>query len=171
MDRLIRKVLGAIAGVAICIAIWTIQDKLTGGGNDPASDSIPRVVWGGGAGVVTIEAESNQPAVLSASFANNLSVDDPKHQYMDTWQKIPAGKHTFDIDVPANVGGSVELRVDQPSVGAKIRVAVLIDGRVVSESSDHLDQPLEAGYGFAAGMELEDYAHGKVAEAGWFFDD
>jgi hypothetical protein len=170
MDKLVRKVLGAIAGVAICVAIWTIQDKLTGGGNDVA-DSIPSEVWGGGGGVVTIEAEANQPAVLSASFENNLAIDDPNHQYLETWQKIPAGKHTFDIDVPANVGGSVELRVDEASVGAKIKVAVLIDGRVVSESSDHLDQPLEAGYGFAAGMELEDYARGQVAEAGWFFDD
>ena len=53
MEFLVRKVLGAIAGVAICIAIWTIQDRLTGGG-DNTIDSIPTVVWGGGAGVVTI---------------------------------------------------------------------------------------------------------------------
>jgi len=171
MDTLVRKVLGAIAGVAICIAIWTIQDKLSAGGDADSADSIPTQVWGGGAGTVTIQAEVNQPAILTASFENNLAIDDPNHEYLESWQKIPAGTHTFNIDVPANVGGSVELRVDEPTVGASIKIAVLIDGRVVSESSDHLDAPLEAGYGFAAGMELEDYAGGKVAEAGWFFDD
>jgi hypothetical protein len=170
MDKLVRKVLGAIAGVAICIAIWTVQDKLKGGDGNQSAGSIPTEVWGGGAGTVTIEAEASEPAVISASFETNLPIDDAKHQYIDTWQKIPAGKHTFTIDVPANVGGSIELRVDQPKLGATIKVAVLVDGRVVSENTDHLDQPLEKGYGFATGIQIEDYARGKEAKDEAFFD-
>lgn len=163
METIVRKVLGAIAGVAICIAVWTIQDRLTGGGGGNSADSIPSEVWGGGAGTVTIEAEASEPAVISASFESNLPVDDESHEYLETWQKIPAGKHSFTIDVPANVSGSIELRVDEPSVGAKIKMAVLVDGRVVSETAEHLDKPLEPGWGFTAGVEVEDYARGKVA--------
>jgi len=167
MVFLIRKVLGAIAGVAICIAIWTIQDRLSGGGSETV-DSIPAVVWGGGAGVVTIEAEASAPANISVSFASNLENDD--HDYLETWQKIPAGKSTFDIDVPADVSGEVWVRIDEPSVGAKVKVVVRANGKVVAEDWMRLDEPLEAGYGFAAGVGIGDYAKGKVAEEEGFFD-
>ena len=124
MEFLIRKVLGAIAGVAICIAIWTIQDRLTGGG-DNTIKSIPTVVWGGGAGVVTIEAEASAPANISVSFVSNLDDD---REYLETWQEIPAGKTTFDIDVPADVSGEVWVRIDEPEVGAKVKVTVRSKG-------------------------------------------
>ncbi len=165
MDALLRKVLGAIAGVVICIAVWTIQDRLTGGGSD-SMNSIPTEVWGGGGGVVTIEAQASQPGNISVTFAS----DDPNTDYLETWQEIPAGTTTFEIDVPANVSGEVWLRIDEPAVGATVHVAVKVDGRVVSESSDHLDAPLEAGYGFSVGIEMEDFARGRVAEAEAFFD-
>ncbi len=170
METFVRKVLGAIAGVLICIAIWTIQDKLTGGGSDTA-DSIPAEVWGGGGGVVTIEAEASEPANISVSFYSNLPIDDPRHESLETWQEIPAGTHTFEIDVPANVSGSVWVRIDEPSVGAKVKVVVRrADGEVVAEDWLRLDEPLQAGYGFAAGVEIEDYARGKAAEEEGFFD-
>ncbi len=161
MDTLLKKVARAAIGVAICIGIWTIQGRLSGGGGG-ASDNIPRQVWGGGGGLVTIEAEANQPAVLSASFESTVPYDD--REFMETWQKIPAGKHTFTIDVPANVSGSVELRIDDPDVGATIKLSMAQDGTVLGESSKQLDQPLEPGWGFAAGVEVEDYARGKVYE-------
>jgi hypothetical protein len=166
MEFLVRKVLGAIAGVAICIAIWTIQDRLTGGG-DNSLDSIPTVVWGGGAGVVTIEAEATAPAAISVSFVSNTDDD---REYLETWQAIPAGKTSFDIDVPADVSGEVWVRIDEPEVGAKVKVTVRSNGTVVAEDWMRLDEPLEAGYGFAAGVEIGDYAKGKPAEEEGFFD-
>lgn len=170
MDALVRKVLGAIAGVAICIAIWTLQDRVTGGGGGDSADSIPQEVWGGGAGVVTIEAETSEPGSISAIFESNVPGGDPGHGYLESWQEIPAGKHTFEVDVPANVSGSVWVRVDKPSVGAKVKVAVRVDGKLVAEDWSRLDEPLEAGYGFAAGVEIDDYARGKAAEEEGFFD-
>jgi hypothetical protein len=167
MEFLVRKVLGAIAGVAICIAIWTIQDRLTGGGDDTI-DSIPTVVWGGGAGVVTIDAEASDPANISVSFASNT--DDPDREYLETWQAIPAGKTTFEIDVPADVSGEVWVRIDEPKVGAKVKVTVRSKDRIVAEDWLRLDEPLEAGYGFSAGVGIGDYAKGKVAEEEGFFD-
>ncbi len=167
MEALIRKVLGAIAGVAICIGIWTIQDKLTGG--DEALDSIPTEVWGGGGGTVTLEFEASEPAYVSASFeTNNIVIGDAGHEFMEAWQKVPAGKHTFDIDVPANVSGSVWVRVDEPSVGAKVKVVMRANGELVGEDAMTLQEPLEEGYGFAAGLEVEDYAKGKLTEDGLF---
>ncbi len=167
LDKLVRKVLGAVAGVIVCIAIWTIQDRLTGGGDNTAK-SIPAEVWGGGGGVVTIKAEASEPAIISASFENHLAIDDPKHEYFESWQEIPAGEHTFTINVPNNVGGSVEMRMVKPSVGAKMKITILVDDRVVSESFERLEEPLEPGYGFFTGIDLEDYARGKLAEEGFF---
>jgi hypothetical protein len=170
METLIRKMLGAVAGVAICIGIWTIQDRLTGGSGQSA-DSIPTEVWGGGAGTVTLEVEASEPAFVSASFeTNGISLGDDGHEYLESWQKIPAGKHTFDIDVPADVSGSVWVRVDEPSVGAKVKIVLRANGRYVGEDAMTLDQPLEDGYGFAAGLEIEDYARGKLYEGEDFFD-
>ena len=159
METLLRKLVGAVTGVAICIGIWTVQDRLSGGGNDSA-DSIPRQVWGGGAGQVTIEAEASEPAVLSASFESTVPMDE--NDFLETWQRIPAGKHAFTIDVPANVSGVVELRIDDPIVGARIKLLVSQDGNVRGESEKQLDKPLDPGWGFAAGVEVEDYARGKV---------
>lgn len=157
----VRKVLGAIAGVIICIAVWSIQDKLLGGGGDTAK-SIPAEVWGGGGGVVTIEAEASEPAVVSVSF------EDDTHEFLETWQEIPAGKHSFDIDVPAGVSGSVWVRVDEPSVGAKVKLVIRANGEVIGEDAMTLEKPLEAGYGFAAGLEVDDYAKGKLTEEGFW---
>ncbi|HEX5133073.1 MAG TPA: hypothetical protein VFX92_11390 [Candidatus Krumholzibacteria bacterium] len=156
MESLLKKLLRTVAGVAICIGIWTVQGRISGGG-DNASDNIPRQVWGGGAGTVTIEAEANQPAVISASFEGS---DD----MLEAWQKIPAGKHTFSIDVPANVSGLVELRMDGPAVGATMKLTMVQDGKVLSESFKKLDKPLEPGWGFASGVGVDDYATGKVYE-------
>jgi hypothetical protein len=167
LQTLVRKVLGAIAGVVICIAIWTIQDKLTGG--DDAVESIPQEVWGGGAGTVTLEVEASEPAYVSASFeTNSFSLGDDGHEYLESWQKVPAGKHTFEIDVPADVSGSVWVRVDEPSVGAKVKLVLRANGEVVGEDAMTLEKPLEEGYGFAAGLEVEDYAKGKLTDEGFF---
>jgi len=160
MEKLVRKVLGAIAGVAICIAVWTIQGKLTGGGNDVAK-SIPAQVWGGGGGTVTLEVEASEPAYVSASFENDAD-------FLETWQKVEAGTHTFDIDVPSDVSGSVWVRVDKPSAVAKVKVVMRANGEYVGEDAMTLDKPLEKGYGFAAGLEVDDYAKGKLTEEGFF---
>lgn len=166
MERLLRKVLSTVGGVILCIAIWTIQDRITSAvrGDTDSADSIPQEVWGGGAGVVTIEVEASEPAVLSAIFETNKELGDPEHDYLETWQKIEAGTHTFDVAVPSDISGSVDVRVDEPSVGAQIKLTVLVDGKPVSQETARLDQPLEAGYAFSTGIALDDYAAGKLAE-------
>ena len=106
METIVRKVIGAIGGVLICIAIWSIQDKLTGGGND-SMDSIPRQVWGGGS-PVTLEVEASEEAYVSASFeTNGIQIGDAGHEFLESWQKVPAGKHTLILK-----DGGVEKRVE-----------------------------------------------------------
>ena len=164
-QNLVRKVLSAIAGVVICIALWSIQGKLFGNDSETA-DKIPAQVWGGGGGTVVIEAEASEPAVISASFETNTMVDDVNHDYLEAWQKIDAGKHTFTIDVPANTSGSVWLRVDEPNVGAKVKLVMRANGEYVGEDAMTLEKPLEPGYGFAAGLEVDDYSRGKLTQEG-----
>jgi len=73
------------------------------------------------------------------------------------------GSHSAD-SVPPDVSGSVWLGVEKPKVGATIKLAVKVDGKLVGEDFDRLEAPLEAGYGFAIGVDLDDYAAGKLAE-------
>ncbi len=166
MDQFIRKVLGAVAGVAICIAVWSIQDRLTGGG-DSSSDSIPAVVWGGGAGTITVEVEASEPAIFAASFESDRPIDSD-HGLIESWQKIPAGKSSFDIDVPAGVSGTIEVRIDEPSVGADLKIVLRANGKWIAEDAQHLDKPLDDGYGFFAQIEVADYARGSLADEGFF---
>ena len=72
--------------------------------------------------------------------------------------------HTYRIDVPAQVSGTVEAGMDAPTVGARVRVAVKVDGRTVAEDSQTLTEPLQAGYGFFAQVELDDYATGTLSQ-------
>ena len=99
-----------------------------------------------------------------ASFAHSRPVGDSDDESLETWQKVGAGTHAFNVSVPPDVSGSVWLGVEKPKVGATIKLAVKVDGKLVGEDFDRLEAPLEAGYGFAIGVDLDDYAAGKLAE-------
>jgi hypothetical protein len=164
MQRLLKKGVMTILGLALVLGGWTIRDKFFGRASAESYSHIPARVWSGGGGQITIEAEASDPGKISASFETNLPIEDPNHRFLETWQKIDAGKHTFTVEVPPGVGGMVELDIDQPKVGAKARIAVLVDGRVAAEDTQILDAPLKPGWGFAAQVEMEDYATGKLGE-------
>jgi hypothetical protein len=164
MQRLLRKGLMTVLGLIVVLGWWTLRDRIGGKASAESYSHIPARVWDGGGGKVTLVAESSDPGKISASFEPQVAVDDSRHRYLETWETVGAGRHTFTVEVPASVGGTVELDIPHPNIGSTVRVAVEIDGRVVAEDSETLDSPLKPGYAFFAQVELEDYATGKPSE-------
>src|SRR5262249_17179344 len=101
---------------------------------------------------------------ISASFETRLPMDDPKHRFLETSEKVGPGKHTYTIEVPPQVGGTVELDVQEAKVGSTVRIAVRVGARIVGEDSPTLNEALKPGYGFFAQVAFADYATGKPGE-------
>jgi len=163
MTNLLKRGALAALGVAVTLGFWTVRGWFT----DEASASlshIPKVVWDGGGGTVVIEVETTAPARVSASFETNNTVDDEDHKFLETWEKVGPGHHTFNVEVPPSVGGIAEVSAEDPLVGAQVKIQVKVDGQVVAEDSGTLTEPLQPGYGFFAQVHLEDYATGKLDE-------
>ena len=156
-----RIVLGAL-GVVVMLAFWTVKGWFVDDANATVAH-IPDKVWDGGVPVF-LEVESTEPARFSASFETNLQIDDADHKFLETWERVEPGLHTYKVDVPKGTSGIVEAGIDNPKVGAKVRVAVKVNGETVAEDSQTLTEPLQQGYGFFAQVELGDYATGKPAE-------
>ena len=159
MTGLLKRGALTILGVAVTLGFWTVRDWVT----DSASASlshIPEKVWNGGGGEVVVEVETSSKARVSASFETNGS----DQEYLETWERVGPGIHNYTIDVPANVGGMVEVSSEDPKVGDKVRIAVKVGGNIVGEDEATLDEPLKPGYGFFAQVTLDDYATGKLGE-------
>lgn len=85
---------------------------------------------------------------------------------METYEDVPAGSHSWSIDVPAGAGGYVELNAVEPKVGDRLTWKVSANGRVVSEQSETLGQPLEKNTAFFLQNYFADYSTGTLDEDG-----
>ncbi len=162
MTGLLKRGALTILGVAVTLGFWTVRDRFT----DRASASLSRIpnkVWSGG-NRIEVEVETSARARVSASFETGNAPDDASHQYLETWEKVEPGRHTFTIDVPAQVGGMVEIDSEDPKVGDTVRIALKVGGSVVAEDRATLSEPLRPGYGFFAQLYLDDFATGKLGE-------
>jgi hypothetical protein len=160
MGSLPKRLLVGVLGVAVTLGYWTVK------GWAPEANAtvshIPDKVWDGGGGKVVVEAETTDAARVSLSFDTNDPVGDSGHRMLETWERVGGGLHTWVIDVPAGVGGTVEIDAESPRVGSRVRIAVKVDGRTAAEDTQVLNEPLRAGYGFFAQVALDDYAKGVV---------
>ena len=151
----------ALVGLVLVLAWWTIRGPGDSGGEQ--SDHIPAVVWGGGAGSMAIHAETSGPAQMRVSFSDHgENVEKPRS--LETWQDVPAGSHDWTIDVPAAVGGYVEITAKSPQPGDKLRWSIQVGGNTVDEQSDTLEKPLEQGWAFGLQSYFDDYATGTLGE-------
>jgi hypothetical protein len=164
MKALMKKGLMTILGVVVVLGAWTVRGWFEGSASAQSSFHIPDKVWDGGGGPITIEVEGSEQGTVSATFETNLPIDDPKHKLLESRERVSEGKHSFNIDVPPNVGGTVEMSIEEPHVGATVHVVVRIGDRLVAEDSSTLDAPLQPGYGFFAQVHLDDYATGRLGE-------
>jgi hypothetical protein len=143
MKKLILRLGLSALGVAATLLWWTYHDK---GSNAQSINHIPAKVASGG-NTLVIEAEASTPATLRITFED---LQQPAgHQILvQAWEKIPAGPHTWSVDVPGGIGGYIELEADHPSPGDTLTQRIKMDGKEVDNQSGRLDSPLQPNTAF-----------------------
>jgi hypothetical protein len=139
--------------VATLFTWWTFG---TTGRTVPSQNTIPEKIGNGGH-MLEIVAESTSPATMHVSF-EDFTKPAGEQTLLDSWQKIPAGLRSWMIDVPAGVGGYIELDADQPKVGDTVTMRVGMNGQLVDKETSRLDQPLDANTAFFVQDHFDDYS-------------
>jgi len=158
MQNLLKRGVLSILGVVVMLAWWSFKGS---DANTESADKIPVKVWDGGAGTMTIETESTCAAQMRVSFNEE---EKENGRSLETYEDIPAGSHSWTIDVPATTRGYVELGAVDPKPGDKLSWKVSVNGRVMSEQSETLAQPLEKNTAFFLQSYFDDYATGTMEE-------
>jgi hypothetical protein len=159
MNRLLVRGGISLLGIAATLAWWTYGPK---GKQAPTESHIPSQIAGGGQ-KLEIEADSSSAATMRVSF-EQLDKPSGEQMLLDSWEKIPAGAKSWSIDVPAGVGGYIELEADHPNAGAKLTMRVRMNGSLVDEQSDTLDSPLQPNTAFFVQDHFDDYSRAAEKE-------
>ena len=157
MANLLKRGVLAIAGMVVTLVWWSIRP---GHDTTASADRIPDTVWNGGGGALTIETESSCPATIRVSFSEEAG----EERSLETWEKIPADKRTWTIDVPPNTGGYIDLGAEAPKVGDRLRWTLKVNGDVVDEQAETLEEELKSGYAFGLVAFFDDYGTAELGE-------
>jgi hypothetical protein len=153
MKRLLLRVVLSLLGCAATLLWWTYHDK---GSSVQSSSHIPAKVAAGG-NQLEVSVEASTPSTMRIDF-HDLSKPSGSQMLLQSWEKIPAGSHTWTIDVPSGVGGYIELTADHPEPGATLTQRVSINGKETFNETDRLDSPLEPNTAFFVQVYYEDYS-------------
>lgn len=150
----------SVLGMLLMLAWWSIR-----GGSDHAEslDKIPSKVWAGGAGKLTIEAETTCAAQMRINFEEH-DKDITSRRNLETWEKTSAGTHSWTVDVPAGVGGYIELNADNPQVGDKLSWKIRANDQILDERSETLQEALQPKTAFFLQVFYEDYSKARNSE-------
>ena len=158
---MVKSLAKTLVGLALILTWWTLRGP--GGSTTETASRIPTVVWDGGAGSMTIRTETTTPAQMRVSFSEHSEQAETPRS-LESHEDIPAGSHSWTIEVPRDVGGYVELSATSPQPGDRLRWTIEAGGAKVDEQSDTLEKPLEDGYGFFLQSYFDEYATGELGE-------
>lgn len=153
VQRFLKKLGYSAAGVVIAL-IWFSLTGGASGENLEHVDRTPEVAMGGGAGVLDIEFEINQPAVLKTTFSRWDEATDEEHG-IDAAESFEPGKHRRVIDVGPDLYLYVELGVPDATVGAELKWTIRLDGVPVTTEAERLTEPLGRNYAFFLQLETD----------------
>jgi len=154
MKRLAIRAGLTLLVMAITLTWWTIHH---GDSHSQSSSRIPDKVWRSGH-ALEIEVESTSTATMRVSFSQH---DKPagEQQTLETYEKIAAGTRSWTIEVPAHVGGYIEIEAENPNPGNRLAMKVKSNGKLVDEQTEKLDQPLQSGHAFFLQVHYDDYSN------------
>lgn len=84
-----------------------------------------------------IEINTTGPAKMFVSFEQ---LDKPLgHQILlDSWEDVPAGALSWTIDLPAGIGGDIELKATNPAPNTQLSMRTRMNGTFVDEQAEKL---------------------------------
>jgi hypothetical protein len=151
LQRFLKRIVLAALGLVVTLAWWSI----TGDGSDEVK-GIPATVWEGDGGTLSVEVETATPARFSMSFS------DEADRTMHAWTNVNAGKNQWTVKIPRGAGGYIELGAEEPKVGDRLQWKIYLNGELVDEQSETLEQPLQSGYAFFLQSYYDDYSKIEV---------
>jgi len=152
MKKLILRLGLSVLGVVATLLWWTYHDK---GSNAQSMSHIPDKLGEGGNQLV-VEAETTTPSTLRLSF-EDLRKPAGQQILLDAWEKIPAGPHTWTVDIPSGIGGYVELEADHPNSGDTLTQRIKFNGKQVDSQSERLDSTLQPNTAFFVQFQRDDF--------------
>jgi hypothetical protein len=165
MNPVMKRVLSSALGLALVLGWWTLRDKLFGGGSTPAvSDRVPAKLWEGGGTTLTISVESSDPAIVRADFESSDRNSGTTSRALNSQEKVAAGSHTWTIDVPAGVGGTLEFEAENPKPGSWLKWTVSSGNKVLMHESDTLNVTLKANEAFFVQYQADDFSTAQQEE-------
>jgi hypothetical protein len=152
MKKLILRLGLSVLGVAATLLWWTYRDKPS---SAQTMSHIPAKLGEGGNQVI-VETETTTPSTLRFNL-EDLHKPAGQQILLDAWEKIPAGPHSWTIDIPSGIGGYIELEADHPNPGDTLTQRVRINGKQVDSQSDRLDSALESNTAFFVQFQRDDF--------------
>jgi|307.fasta_scaffold33302_3 hypothetical protein len=158
MKKLLLRLGLSIVGTIVTLLWWTYHDK---GSNAQSMSHIPAKLAEGG-NQLLVEVEGSTPSTMRIDF-EDLSKPVGQQILMNAWEKVPAGPHTWTVDIPSGVGGYIEFEADQPKPGDTLTQRVKINGKEVDSQTERLDSPLEPNTAFFVQFQRNDFSHTDAA--------
>ena len=153
MNKLLLRVSLSALGCVAALLWWTYHDK---GSTVQSSSRIPAKVAEGG-NQLEVSVETSTPSTMRIDF-NDIRKPSGQQMLLQSWEKIPAGSHTWTIDVPSGIGGYIELNADHPNSGDALTQRVKINGKQAFNQTDRLNGALEPNTAFFVQAYYEDYS-------------
>jgi hypothetical protein len=161
MKKLLLKAGMAVLGVVVTLLWWTYHEK---GSSAQSVSHIPSKVAAGG-NQLEIVAEASTPSTMRVLF-EDLSKPAGQQILIESWEKIPAGPHSWTVDVPAGIGGSIELNADHPHAGDTLSTRVKVNGKEIDQQTDKLERPLEPNTAFFVQFHYDDFSKASAGDSG-----
>ena len=157
MNRLLMRLGLSVLGTVITLLWWTYHDK---GSHAQSMSHVPAKLAQGGNQLV-IEAEASTASTLRIDF-EDLSKPVGEQILMNAWEKMPAGTHTWTVDIPSGIGGYIELEADHPNPGDRLTQRIKVNGKEVDSQSEKLDSALEPNTAFFVQFQRNDFSQAEA---------
>jgi hypothetical protein len=157
MKKLILRLGLSALGVAATLLWWTYHDQ---GSSAQSVGHIPAKVGEGGNQLV-VETETTTPSTFRINF-DDLRKPVGQQILVQSWERIPAGPHSWTVDIPSGIGGYIELEADHPSPGDTLTQHIRINGKEVDSQSERLDSALQPNTAFFVQFHRDDFSSAEA---------
>jgi hypothetical protein len=157
MKKFILRLGFSALGVAATLLWWTYHNT---GSSAQSVSHIPAKVGQGGNQLV-VEAETTTPASLRLNF-EDLRKPAGQQILVECWEKIPAGPHSWTVDIPSGIGGYIELEADHPNPGDTLTQRIRINGKEVDSQSERLDSAMQPNTAFFVQFHRDDFSSAEA---------
>jgi hypothetical protein len=157
MKKLILRLGLSALGVAATLLWWTYHDK---GSSAQSVSHIPAKVGEGGNQLV-VETETTTPSTFRINF-DDLRKPVGQQILVQSWERIPAGPHSWTVDIPSGIGGYIELEADHPNPGDTLTQHIRINGKEVDSQSERLDSALQPNTAFFVQFHRDDFSSAEA---------